>query len=120
MGGEETPHFLPEVREAEWGCRNWEVRGRKRTSPTWSQHIWIQTAEGSRAWCDCRSLGCVGVGGMGKRNLKEELRVLIPNAGRAGEAVQSRGVLLGFLSLAAGMKRIMEVGWLGRGRGARI
>lgn len=41
----------------------------------------------------------VGVGG-GEEKPKE-LGVLILNAGRAGEAVQRRGVLLGLLSLRA-------------------
>lgn len=57
---------------------------------------------------------------MGKRNLQDELGVLIPNASSAGEAVQSKEYSWGFLSLRAWDEVIKEVWRLGESRKARI
>lgn len=61
------PVLCSEVRLAARDWRNWKVPGSWLNLPNWSQHVWSQTAEGSRGWCNRSSVGWSRVG---KRNLR--------------------------------------------------
>lgn len=59
----------------------------------------------------------VGVGvGVGKRNLKEELGVLIQMQGGLGKLSRAEVYSWASFPLGPGMKMIKEVGYLGKGR----